>query len=433
MDALDECTEGGQELVPTLLRLLLTCAARPGCPLRVLLTSRPEPHYIHEALSKSDLQPYIQTLDMQGYRESVNSDVRMLIRDCFGADERSKQWSEADPSVIDTLVKRSDGLFIYARTVVDFIMEDLSDLQRRYSLVASTLLSLDGLYSTVVESILSPQERRFPEMQEQVRRVLGYLAVLQDPDGISPTTLQNLTGMSTTESVPILNKLRSVIFFEHDNVDSPFRIVHATFREFLTNESHHGMPFFVNAGKIHSDLAQDCAQALVQFRATRWQDTVGAALILRLLTDCPPTQSEISPHLQYVKNFLRHHYEHQLPFTAQVLPVGVDNFPLTTLFAAYAGYEHSRKRCTAIQRLICVVLSQLHQTLRGSRGLVNTLQRINASTTSSKVSSTLTSEDNYVLTPRLIPARYGNSTGYSTLCCSHCSRSPSYQNPSSQP
>ena len=97
----------------------------------------------------------------------------MLIRDCFGADERSKQWSEADPSVIDTLVKRSDGLFIYARTVVDFIMEDLSDLQRRYSLVASTLLSLDGLYNTVVERILSTKERRFKELKEKVRCVLG--------------------------------------------------------------------------------------------------------------------------------------------------------------------------------------------------------------------------------------------------------------------
>ena len=48
--------------------------------------------------------------------------------------------------MIDTLVESSDGLFIYARTVVDFILDDLSDLEHRYLLVASTLLSLDELY-----------------------------------------------------------------------------------------------------------------------------------------------------------------------------------------------------------------------------------------------------------------------------------------------
>ena len=47
VDALDECTEDGPQLVPHLLLLLLSCAARPDSPLRLSLTSRPEPHYVH--------------------------------------------------------------------------------------------------------------------------------------------------------------------------------------------------------------------------------------------------------------------------------------------------------------------------------------------------------------------------------------------------
>ncbi|TFK79096.1 hypothetical protein K466DRAFT_668231 [Polyporus arcularius HHB13444] len=40
VDALDECTEDGQELIPVLLRLLLTASAKPGWPLRVFRAHR---------------------------------------------------------------------------------------------------------------------------------------------------------------------------------------------------------------------------------------------------------------------------------------------------------------------------------------------------------------------------------------------------------
>ena len=80
------------------------------------------------------------------------------------------------------------------------------------------LLALDSLYRTVLEGVLSAADSS-RVVQKRLRRVLKYLVTLQDPDGISPATLEKLTNMPTTESVPILNKLRSVIFFERDSVD----------------------------------------------------------------------------------------------------------------------------------------------------------------------------------------------------------------------
>ena len=374
VDALDECTEEGPELVPVLLQRLLAYAACPNCPLRVFLTLRPEPHYIHKVFATAELEPHVAIVSLQDFRTNIDRDIELFIRTRFNADETSKQWSEARPSVIDTLVESSDGLFIYARTVVDFILDDLSDLEHRYLLVASTLLSLDELYNTVVENVLSPQERRFPDMQERLKRILGYLAVIQDPEGISPTTLQNLTRMSTSDSVPILNKLRSVIFFERDNANSKFRIIHATFRDFLTDQRRLGSVFHVNVGQVHGKLAKDCTVLLNSFRTVHWQDIAGASLILRLLTDPRPPTNGIPSELLYAAEYLEHHYKHQC-YAVPDESISPDGFPAATLL--HAHFEHKRRKLpTTIWTLLNIVFLRLREQRRCA--LIDILRNVNA-------------------------------------------------------
>ncbi|TFK84890.1 hypothetical protein K466DRAFT_464235, partial [Polyporus arcularius HHB13444] len=244
IDGLDECTEDGPELVPTLLRLLLSAAVRPGSPLRVFLALRPEPRYIHDVLHAFEIKPHTAVISIQDFRDSVDRDIDRFIRAKLAKHKTSQAWSDADPYRVATLVERSEGLFVYARTAINFILADLdlALIQERYSLLETVKGSFTGLdplytlYRTVLESVLPPQER-YAKMQARLTRVLGYLVALQDPIGVSPATLEKLTGMPTTESVPILNKLRSLILFERDNVNSPFRIIHATFREFLVEPS----------------------------------------------------------------------------------------------------------------------------------------------------------------------------------------------------
>ena len=310
IDALDECTEDGPELLFTLLRLLLSCAARPGSPLRVFLTSRPEPHYIHRVFSLSYLEPHVRTFNIDDFRDSVNQDIELLIRSRLCTDETSKRWLEADPSIVSALVKRSDGLFIYARTVVDYMMEDLNDLPHRYSLVASKFLSLDELYSAVVTSVLSPQECRLSDLQERLKRVLGYLVALQDPDGISPATLEHLTGMPTSDSIPILKKLGSVVYFERDQVNSRFRLIHPSFREFMTDLCRIGETFYVDAGHVHKLLARDCFITLQSFLASHWSGHAGLALFLHLLINDLSDLPNLPPHIIYAARYLGYHFDH---------------------------------------------------------------------------------------------------------------------------
>ncbi|RPD68961.1 hypothetical protein L226DRAFT_576022 [Lentinus tigrinus ALCF2SS1-7] len=265
VDAL-ECTEEGSELVPTLLRLLLSCAARPESRIRVFLTSRPVPHYIHNVFSRAELRDHISTVSIQTFRISVDHDIRLLIKTRLHEDESSRAWCEGNPSIVPTLVAKSDGLFVYARTAVDFILGDLGDstfLDERYSIILTVdrskfgLAPLDSLYHTVLEGVFPPRDR-FPEMKARLNRVLGYLVTLQEAGKVSPRTVELLTRMSSSESIPILNRLRSVIFFERNNPQSPFRIVHATFREFLVDSSRAGEKFYVNMELVHEQLADDC-------------------------------------------------------------------------------------------------------------------------------------------------------------------------------
>ena len=276
VDALDECTEEGPELVPTLLRLLLSCAAQPDCPLRVFFTSRPEPNYIHKALTSPYLQSCILTIQIQNFRDSVNDDIELLIRARFSEDARSKRWIESDPSIVPNLLSRADGLFVYAQTSVDFILGDLSSLQERYMAVMSFdeafgLVPLDKLYRNVLESVFPVQER-WPRSQRNLKAVLGYLVAIQvyDHCPVSPDTLERLTGLPAVESVPIFNALRSVIFFERDNPCSPFRIVHATFREFLADSNRCGEEFYVDVAQVHQELVKACVQTLEAFQEEYW-------------------------------------------------------------------------------------------------------------------------------------------------------------------
>ena len=312
VDALDECTEQGPVLVPTLLRLLLSCAMCARSPLRVFLTSRPEPHYIHGVLHAPDLNAHISGISIQKFRDSVDKDMEALIRARLLQDPHgpSGRWLEENPSIVSTLVQHSDGLFIYARTAVDFILSDLSDLQHRYELLMTTFTSLDGLYRTVLESVLSPDERYYPSMQNRFKRVLEYLVALQEPHGISPKTLEALTGMKSADSIPILNKLRSVVFFEHDNVDACFRIVHATFQEFLVDQLRSGEAFHVNSEHAHGLLADSCMEVCKTFVDAHWKGFTGLHLLLELLSKPLPETSD-APHLQYAARYFCYHHERQ--------------------------------------------------------------------------------------------------------------------------
>ncbi|PIL29470.1 hypothetical protein GSI_08412 [Ganoderma sinense ZZ0214-1] len=214
VDAVDECTDHTAELVPKLLRILMSCVQHAPFPLRVFLTSRPE-HVVEHALSKNTADVHKISLHNLS-PSSVTRDISLFLRDRLsqsppGSALLDKQLP-ARPRQTARLAQRADGLFVYTRTAMDFLDSYLAQLLDDGAAVPDVPLGpLDDLYLAVLETAFPPVHM---ELRARVEAVLG---------------------MSCADSVSVLYQLRAVVLFDRENErgDEAFRLGHASFPQFL--------------------------------------------------------------------------------------------------------------------------------------------------------------------------------------------------------
>ncbi|QRV96173.1 Vegetative incompatibility protein HET-E-1 [Ceratobasidium sp. AG-Ba] len=94
--------------------------------------------------------------------------------------------TQVDPEIISKLAKRSGVLFIYATTVVRYILDPTADLDN-----AGTR-DMDDLYSTILDEGMSPQQIDQRE-RNLMRRVLHSVVLAQEP--ISSHTIASFLGI----------------------------------------------------------------------------------------------------------------------------------------------------------------------------------------------------------------------------------------------
>ena len=268
VDALDECTESSTQpdVIPECLRLLVSCALRHPSTFRLLLTSRPVPDHVEKARLDSELKGRSVLLSLYDIeeRKAIDGDIQELIRTRLCAVQEGEQWHKSDPTIVGRLTKQSQGVFVYARTAVDFVVrgEGVAQKERRLRLLLTPgntygLTHLDLLYRTVLETTF-PSDELDPETHEQVRLILAWIALSQASGGISPLDIEQISGIPCAESIPIFSTLRSVLVFgdaESDFHKRRFRAMHVTFRDFLVDGARCGNNFYVNPGSMHARIA----------------------------------------------------------------------------------------------------------------------------------------------------------------------------------
>ncbi|KAF8069265.1 hypothetical protein FPV67DRAFT_1669280 [Lyophyllum atratum] len=163
IDGLDECS--GTDDQSQILNHILTLVSLPRFPLRLLIVSRPE-YNIRNAFEKSPLFEFASgPISIYGDYRS-RQDVRVYLLHEFAriyTSDRHEPWmtlvSKPWPSdpIVDVLVKRSDGYFIYAATLVRFVdQEYLSPVEQLNIVLNSSPLNrnafgeLDRLYHQVL-------------------------------------------------------------------------------------------------------------------------------------------------------------------------------------------------------------------------------------------------------------------------------------------
>ncbi|KAJ7748233.1 hypothetical protein B0H14DRAFT_2185817, partial [Mycena olivaceomarginata] len=121
IDGLDECD--GHNVHQEILHLIGAMLDKHCAVLRILLSSRPEPH-IREMFQDKSLR---RLFDSTNIEQSFN-DIRGYLRYEFACIHRKHSTTMRNiptpwPSsqVLEMLVKKSSGYFIYAATVIKFV------------------------------------------------------------------------------------------------------------------------------------------------------------------------------------------------------------------------------------------------------------------------------------------------------------------------
>ncbi|KAA8894435.1 hypothetical protein FN846DRAFT_819412, partial [Sphaerosporella brunnea] len=250
IDALDECD--GEQDTKLILQLLSEAKGLSSVRLQVFITSRPETHICHgfDKLPEAAHRAFV----LHGIDATIVShDIRAFLRHEFHTirDEEGIQGGWPDEQSLGCLVRKADGLFIYAATICRFIGDKDNDPKERLNLVledstedGSPTAELDLMYNKILEhAIIRP-------WSEEWLRIVGSIVILFD--SLTDSALAKLLGTKQFKVTKTLKSLSSVLEIQGFRI----RLLHPSFRDFLLdNRRCSESQFCISEDKAHEDLA----------------------------------------------------------------------------------------------------------------------------------------------------------------------------------
>ncbi|KAI5856232.1 WD40-repeat-containing domain protein [Tricharina praecox] len=266
IDALDECDDEAD--VEQILGLLSQAKSLTPVRLRIFVTSRPETpvRYGFQDIQEATRQEFV----LHNVANAIiDQDIYVfLLHELSRIQKRrrlSNEWPDREK--LHRLVQKADGLFIYATTVCRFIgCKDNVPQDRLASVLeesvedGSSTKQLDLIYTTVLDHAVikgrEPQTQQI--LLQRFRRIVGSIVILSD--SLTARALAQLLGTQLTEVEQTLDSLSSVLTFSvSGSQESPIRLLHLSFRDFLLDDQRCQDPHFSIVGNdAHKDLALSC-------------------------------------------------------------------------------------------------------------------------------------------------------------------------------
>ena len=307
IDALDECDN--ERDVKEILRVLATAKSLNNVRIRILISSRPELPIHSGFKSIPELEQHILVLHEEPPKR-VNRDIRLLFESYFEIIRQERglpvEWPE--PRILNALVERSCGLFVWASTACRFIQEGSRKSQRRISMLldgdhsdADAKRQLDQIYSTVLRNSVL---RHFCTIQN-LSAILGQIVVLCSP--VSVEALGSLLNRSLTDVQTTLASLQSIFRFSNQH-STPIRLHHPTFRDFLLDQSRCSVPdLWVDEKEIHRRLGDSCVDHMAR-ELRRYLSESGMTQTIVSSSNGHITAANVPPALQYACLYWIEHY-----------------------------------------------------------------------------------------------------------------------------
>ena len=270
IDALDECKD--KEPASAILSVLSRYVDKIP-KVKFFITGRPEPP-IRSGFRLKSLRPITEVLRLHDVkRSSVDDDIKLFFRTRLSniAQNRSdcdftRDWPSS--SDVDILCEKAAGFFIYASTVIKFVMSKnrtlAEQLDRIISLPQSTAYEgrsgIDFLYTQVLEQAVDDADADDKEVYSRFRTVVGVVLLAFNP--LSVGALSDLLGVSSISAT--LRSLHSLLLVpDQDRIGHPVRIFHKSFPDFLTDPGRcTDQRFFVEPSVHHREILLSCLRVM---------------------------------------------------------------------------------------------------------------------------------------------------------------------------
>jgi len=309
IDALDECDS--MQDIQLILQLLAEAKDLETVRIKIFLTSRPEIPIFDgfRQLSGEAYQDFIlHNIPLDTVNADISTFFRRKLSPLKAKYELGTPWP--DEQIIEQLVERAAGLFIYAATTLRFIQDSIDGPEELLSLVLGATKSslsatehLDGIYTTLLQhSILAKWGHQ--ECAGRFRQVVGSIVIMFNT--MPARNLAQLLQIPPKMVSSTLDSLRSVINVPEDE-SQPVRLFHLSFRDFLLDSQRCSNSWFqIDEKEQHTSLFRKCMEHISQLEeniCNLWGPGV-------LVTEIPDDtiQKSVPPHVQYACRYWLDHW-----------------------------------------------------------------------------------------------------------------------------
>jgi len=253
IDALDECDD--RDLMAQFIEVIIDAfQENRRLPFRIFVTSRVEEH-VRRKLETSAARSMIHSLALHTFNARI--DILTYFQSRFSViyeENRPVMRNISLPwpsmSDLDILVEKSNGLFIFAVTLIDFIEKGSGFPQEKLRKALMADADLDTLYAQILSA--APRDHNF-------ERVIGTVMLLTSP--LSITSLGCLLQLRSEEIVHALLGIQSILMIPGDD-DQSIQLFHTSLRDFLVSRPR-SWDFFIDPPTRHLCIATDCLMVIM--------------------------------------------------------------------------------------------------------------------------------------------------------------------------
>jgi hypothetical protein len=337
IDGLDEC--GNSAVQCEILETISLLFRKYYLPILILIASRPERHLVH-SFNCGSVHEFHTTLALDDTYQPDN-DIRLFLSDNFQQiKDTHPVKGYLDPSwpsinILNILVERSSGQFIYASTVVKYVTSLHHQPADRLNVVLGIrppryarempFGELDTLYRHILSTV---------EDTDMVLLILGFLLFRRSLN-LRLQDLDKFFFLSQGDVDILLGHLSSIITIS--NHVPYIQILHASFGDFLCDAAR-SKEFYIDLSRIHTRCMLLCFQHIKKCMSIYFPSKEFATYPHS--TDLPSTN--YSAHICYAVDNLVWHCENTPLSSSSQLYEEIVNFSLHPPDSCFTHSEPGR-------------------------------------------------------------------------------------------